>query len=57
MEKAVVFKPEDIRDRNETQYGPLQNASGEALLGLRAKKIALCCARQSRHGPLNPAGL
>ncbi len=38
MENALKAKPEDIREQYETQLKALQEAYGEAMLELRARK-------------------
>ncbi len=38
MENALNAKPEDIREQYETQLKALQEAYGEAMLELRARK-------------------
>ena len=38
MENALRAKPEDIRDQYEAQLKTLQEAYGEAMLELRARK-------------------
>jgi hypothetical protein len=38
MENALKAKPEDIRDQYEKQLKELQEAYGEAMLELRARK-------------------
>ena len=38
MENALKAKPEDIREQYETQLKTLQEAYGEAMLELRARK-------------------
>ena len=38
MENALKAKPEDIREQYETQLEALQEAYGEAMLELRARK-------------------
>ena len=38
MENALKAKPEDIREQYETQLKALQEACGEAMLELRARK-------------------
>jgi hypothetical protein len=38
MENAPKAKPEDIREQYETQLKALQEAFGEAMLELRARK-------------------
>jgi len=38
MENALKAKPEDIREQHERQLKDLQEAYGEAMLELRARK-------------------
>jgi transposase-like protein len=58
MENALKAKPEDIRERYESQLKALQEAYGEAMLELRARKNGTpCWARRTRHDPSDPAGL
>ena len=38
MENALKAKPKDIREQYETQLNTLQEAYGEAMLELRARK-------------------
>ena len=38
MENALKAKPEDIREQHEAQLKALQEAYGEAMLELRARK-------------------
>ena len=48
MENALRAKPEDIREQYERQLKDLQEAYGEAMLELRArKKCSPCWARKS----------
>jgi hypothetical protein len=58
MENALKAKPEDIREQYESQLKALQEAYGEAMLELRARKNGTpCWARRTRHDPSDPAGL
>jgi hypothetical protein len=58
MENALKAKPEDIREQYESQLKALQEAYGEAMLELRARKVGCpCWARRTRHDPSDPAGL
>ena len=58
MENALKAKPEDIREQYETQLKALQEAYGEAMLELRARKNGTpCWAGRTRHDPSDPAGL
>jgi hypothetical protein len=58
MENALKTKPEDIREQYESQLKALQEAYGEAMLELRARKNGMpCCARRTRHDLSDPAGL
>ncbi len=58
MENALKAKPEDIRERYESQLNELREAYGEAMLGLRARKNGMpCWARRTRHDPSDSAGL
>ena len=57
MENALKAKPEDIREQYETQLKTLQEAYGEAMLELRARKNGTpCWRRRTKHGPSHPAG-
>ena len=57
MENALKAKPEDIREQYETQLKALQEAYGEAMLELRARKNGTpCWRRRTRHDPSHPAG-
>ncbi len=57
MENALKAKPEDIRERYESQLKPLQEAYGEAMLELSARKNGTPCWRRgTRHDPLHSAG-
>jgi len=57
MENALKAKPEDIREQYETQLKALQEAYGEAMLELRArKKWDALLAKKARHDPSHPAG-
>jgi flagellar biosynthesis/type III secretory pathway protein FliH len=57
MENALKAKPEDIREQYETQLKALQEAYGEAMLELRARKNGKPCWRRgTRHDPSSPAG-
>ena len=49
MENALKAKPEDIRDQYERQLNNLQEAYGEAMLELRARKQleSLLCKDES----------
>ena len=38
MENALKAKPDDVREQYERQIKDLQEAYGEAMLGLRARK-------------------
>lgn len=54
LENALRAKPEDVRDQYERQLKDLQEAYGEAMLELRARKnCSPCWARTSRdrHDP------
>jgi hypothetical protein len=42
MENALLAKPEDIREQYEQQLRILQEAYGEAILELRARKKFQC---------------
>lgn len=56
MENFLRAKPEDIREQNERRLRDLQEAYGEAMLELRARKnISLCWTRTS-HDRGHPAG-
>jgi transposase-like protein len=58
MENALKAKPEDIREQYESQLKALQEAYGEAMLELRARKNGTpCWAGRTRHDPSDPAGL
>jgi len=58
MENTLKAKPEDIREQYESQLKALQEAHGEAMLELRARKNGTpCWARRTRHDPSDPAGL
>jgi hypothetical protein len=58
MENALKAKPEDIREHYESQPKALQEAYGDAMLELRARKNgAPCGTRGTRHDPSDPAGL
>ncbi len=57
MENALKAKLEDIREQYETQLKALQEAYGEAMLELRARKNGTPCWRsRTRHDPSYPAG-
>jgi transposase-like protein len=56
MENALRSKPEDVREQYEREIKTLQEAYGEAMLELRArKKCSPCWARKS-HDRGAPAG-
>jgi transposase-like protein len=58
MENALKAKSEDIREQYESQLKALQEAYGEAMLELRARKNGTpCWARRTRHNPSDPAEL
>ena len=57
MENALKAKPEDIREQYESQLKALQEAYGEAMLELRARKNGTpCWRRRTKHDPSHPAG-
>jgi hypothetical protein len=57
MENALKAKPEDIREQYESQLKALQEAYGEAMLELHARKNGRpCWARRMRHDHSDPAG-
>lgn len=45
MENALRAKPEDVREQYERQLRQLQEAYGEAMLELRARKAASLAGR------------
>jgi hypothetical protein len=55
MENALRAKPENVRDQYERQLEDLQEAYGEAMLELRAKKYSPWWARTRPDGR-DPAG-
>jgi len=59
MENALRAKPEDVREQYERQLKNLQEAYGEAMLELRARKLWRPCwarARPDGHDPAGTAG-
>jgi hypothetical protein len=58
MENALKAKPEDTREQYESRLKALQDAYGESMLELRARKNGMPgWARRTRHDPSYPAGL
>lgn len=49
MENALRAKPEDIREQYERQLKDLQEAYGEAMLELRARKKSSPCWARASH--------
>ena len=57
MENALRAKPLDIKDQYERQLKELQEAYGEAMLELRARKsFNPCWAPRTRNDPGYPTG-
>ncbi len=56
VENALRAKPEDVREQYERQLKELQEAYGEALLELRARKKWHPCWARTRPDGLDPAG-
>lgn len=56
MENALRAKPEDVREQYERQRKDLQEAYGEAMLALRARKSWRPCWARTRPDGLDPAG-
>ena len=56
MENALRAKPEDIREQYERQLKDLQEAYGEAMLELRARKNCSPCWARTSHDRWHPAG-
>lgn len=56
MENALRAKPEDVREQYERQLKDLQEAYGEAMLELRARKNWRSCWARTRPDALDPAG-
>ena len=56
MENALRAKPEDVREQYERQLKELQEAYGEAMLELRARKNCSPCWARTRPDGLDPAG-
>jgi len=56
MENALRAKPEDIREQYERQLKDLQEAYGEAMLELRARKNCSPCWARTRHDRDDPPG-
>jgi len=56
MENALRAKPEDIREQYERQLKDLQEAYGEAMLELRARKNCSPCWARKNHDRGYPAG-
>ena len=56
MENALRAKPEDIREQYERQLKDLQEADGEAMLQLRARKNCSPCWARKNHDRGHPAG-
>jgi len=56
MENALRAKPEDVREQYEKQLKDLQEAYGEAMLELRARKLCSPCWARTRRDRGSPAG-
>lgn len=56
MENALRAKPEDVREQYERQLKELQEAYGEAMLELRARKNWRPCWARTRADAIDPAG-
>ena len=56
MDNALRAKPEDVREQCERQLKDLQEAYGEAMLKLRARKNWRPCWARTRPDALDPAG-
>jgi transposase-like protein len=57
MENALRANPLEIREQYEKQLKDLQEAYGEAMLELRArKKFQACWMRRTANDPQHPAG-
>lgn len=56
LENALRAKPEDVREQYERQLKELQEAYGEAMLELRARKLWRPCWARTRPDGLDPAG-
>lgn len=57
LENALRAKPEDVREQYARQLKDLQEAYGEAMLELRARKSWQPCWARTRADGLDPAGL
>jgi hypothetical protein len=58
MENVLKAKPEDIREQYESQFKALQEACGESMLELRARKNGTpCWVRRTGHDPSDIAEL
>lgn len=55
LENALRAKPEDVRGQYERQLKELQEAYGEAMLELRARKLWRPCWARTRPDGLDPA--
>lgn len=56
MENALRAKPEDVREQYERQLKDLQEAYGEAMLEIRARKSWRACWERTRADAVGPAG-
>lgn len=56
MENALRAKPEDVREQHERQLKDLQEAYGEAMLDIRARKSWRPCWERTRADALGSAG-
>jgi len=56
IENALRAKPEDVREQYERQLKDLQEAYGEAVLEIRARKKLSSLLERTRADALGPAG-
>lgn len=56
MENALKAKPQDVREQYERQLKDLQQAYGEAMLELRARKNCSPCWARTRSDRDDPSG-
>lgn len=56
MENALRAKPEDVREQYERQLKEFQEADGEAMLALRARKNCSPCWGRTSLDVIHPAG-
>ena len=56
MENALRANPEDVREQYERKLKDLQEAYGEAMLELRARKNCSPCWARTRNDHVHPSG-